>query len=90
MSLLEENAKKVEKIFKETLKIYSDLDLTAVAVVSTINGLPIFSFSKIVNAKVESVISALAAGAMRTGDFVGQRMGYDVSSTLELVIRGKD
>ena len=90
MSLLVENAKKVEKIFKDTLKIYKDLDLVAVAVISTINGLPIFSFSKIENSKVESIVSALAAGAMKTGDFVGQRMGYDVSSTLELVIRGED
>ena len=90
MSLLVENAKKVEKIFKDTLKIYKDLDLVAVAVISTINGLPIFSFSKIENSKVESIVSALAAGAMNTGDFVGQRMGYDASSTMELVIRGED
>jgi predicted regulator of Ras-like GTPase activity (Roadblock/LC7/MglB family) len=90
MTLLEDNAKKVDKIFKDLFKEYKDLDLSICAVVLTLNGVPVFSFQK-KNTKTEhTIVSALAAGAMQTGDFVGKKMGYEVEKVMEIIIMGEN
>ncbi|MHA1991165.1 MAG: hypothetical protein ACW981_19285 [Candidatus Hodarchaeales archaeon] len=90
MSKLEKKSKNIDKIFLETKREYESLDLIFCSVIIVINGLSIYNFQKEENSVSKEILSAIAAGAVTTGEFINSKLEINIENKLEFVITGSE
>ena len=90
MSNLEENPKILDQIFKETIKGYKNFNLVFCSVIMILNGIPIFNYQKKNKEINNEILSAIAAGAIHTGEFINSKLDINIEEKLEYVITGSD
>ncbi|HKZ42302.1 MAG TPA: hypothetical protein VJ044_15165 [Candidatus Hodarchaeales archaeon] len=85
----EDRIKKIERIIGQLLQDYSTLKITKCAVIHSGNGLPVFVYSRGKDGDSGNIITALAAGSLQTGNFVSNKLGFDVRATLDVLFMGE-
>ncbi|MHA1984658.1 MAG: hypothetical protein ACW967_09910 [Candidatus Hodarchaeales archaeon] len=90
MSKLEKKSKNIDKIFFETKKEYESIDLIFCSVIIVINGLSVYNFQKEENSVSNEILSAMAAGAITTGEFINSKLEINIKNKLEFVITGSE
>ncbi len=91
-SQLIDHKKQVEKILIHTLKKFDSRSITYLACIDPITGFPVVEKSKAnlhgEDKSSSTILSALAAGVMQTGEYVSKTMELADEHFLEVIIRG--